>query len=169
MTRCVAGATTCDCQCGHDRLRRRVTVNGTIIDFVLDGQSVVRELHSGSTFGTYLTGPRGPEYRRDQAGTVRWYVFDGLGSVSGEVSPADVFTAARKLDANGAAACRQPGLDSDEPGAIVVPGRAAPRSVSRSLAAGESLPAGLSNPPAAPAPSPAWWQAGLRPLANLAA
>ncbi len=49
---------------------------------------------------TYLCGPRGPEYRRDDtqaegtysdstgthpAGKTRWYVYDGLGSVIGRI------------------------------------------------------------------------------------
>jgi YD repeat-containing protein len=55
-------------------------------DFILDGQSVVREKKDGVYKATYLTGPRGMEYRKDDAnGEVRWYLYDGLGSVIAEV------------------------------------------------------------------------------------
>jgi YD repeat-containing protein len=62
------------------------------------GDSVVRELRGGATHATYLHGPRGPEYRRDAAGNARWYLYDGLGSVLGEVDAAGNVTATRKLD-----------------------------------------------------------------------
>jgi len=54
---------------------------------------------------TYLIGPRGPEYRRDdQTQAIRWYLGacpgrsprDGLGSVLGEVDTAGNLTASRK-------------------------------------------------------------------------
>ena len=51
----------------------------------------------------YLPGPRGVEYRRDDvAGTVRWYVYDGLGSVMGEVSPDGTLTRTQSFDVYGA-------------------------------------------------------------------
>jgi RHS repeat-associated protein len=60
------------------------------------------ELAKVLNYATYLIGPRGPEYRRDDtAGTVRWYLFDGLGSVLGEVDPNGNITATRKLDVYG--------------------------------------------------------------------
>jgi len=63
----------------------------------------VRELQHGSSIATYLTGMRGPEYRRDDTpgGTVRWYVYDGLGSVVEEVDPSGNITASRKYDVYG--------------------------------------------------------------------
>jgi hypothetical protein len=63
-----------------------VTVGGntTTTDFILDGSMPVRERRNSANYATYLVGPRGPEYRRDDvAGTVRWYLYDGLGSVLG--------------------------------------------------------------------------------------
>jgi RHS repeat-associated protein len=62
----------------------------------------VRELLNGTVKATYLVGPRGPEYRRDdQAGTIRWYVYDGLGSVVGEVAPDGTLTRAQSFDVYG--------------------------------------------------------------------
>jgi RHS repeat-associated protein len=51
---------------------------------------------------TYLIGPRGPEYRYDhQSQTIRWYCYDGLGSVLAEVDPLGNLTASRKYDVYG--------------------------------------------------------------------
>jgi RHS repeat-associated protein len=62
----------------------------------------VCELLNGTVKATYLVGPRGPEYRRDdQAGTIRWYVYDGLGSVVGEVAPDGTLTRAQSFDVYG--------------------------------------------------------------------
>jgi RHS repeat-associated protein len=62
----------------------------------------VRELLNGTVKATYLVGPRGPEYRRDdQAGTIRWYVYDGLGSVVGEVAPDGTLTRSQSFDVYG--------------------------------------------------------------------
>jgi hypothetical protein len=70
---------------------------------VLDGQSAVRELKAGVSQATYLTGITGPCYRRDDiAGTIRWYLYDGLGSVLAEVDPSGTVTATRKYDVYGA-------------------------------------------------------------------
>jgi RHS repeat-associated protein len=68
---------------------------------VLDGQSVDRELQGSTVHATYLHGARGPEYRRDSTGNVRWYLYDGLGSVLGEVDPSGTITASRKYDVYG--------------------------------------------------------------------
>jgi RHS repeat-associated protein len=88
---------------GADGLRHRETVNGTVTDYVIDGQSAVRELRAGVSQATYLTGITGPCYRRDDiAGTIRWYLYDGLGSVLGEVDPNGTVTATRKYDVYGA-------------------------------------------------------------------
>ncbi len=62
---------------------------------------------------TYLSGPRGPEYRRDDTrteadgqghtfGVTRWYVYDGLGSVVGEVDPLGNLTCSDAYDVYGA-------------------------------------------------------------------
>jgi len=67
---------------------------------VLDGQTVVRERCENSNIATYLTSARGIEYRRDDTAedpgdptrhVVRWYLYDGLGSVIAEVGE-EVFT-----------------------------------------------------------------------------
>ncbi len=51
---------------------------------------------------TYLVGPRGPEYRRDDSsGAIRWYCYDGLGSVLGEVNTTGTLTATRSYDVYG--------------------------------------------------------------------
>jgi RHS repeat-associated protein len=68
---------------------------------VLDGQGVVRELQGSTVHATHLHGARGPEYRRDSSGNVRWYLYDGLGSVLGEVDPSGTITATRKYDVYG--------------------------------------------------------------------
>ena len=82
-------------------------MNGTTTDFVLDGQSVVREMRTvngtAAPYATYLQGPQGPMYRRDDtSGSVRWYVYDGLGSVVAEVDPNGSITSTRKYDVYGA-------------------------------------------------------------------
>jgi RHS repeat-associated protein len=106
LYQCVSGGTTSVYTYGADGLRRRaaVTVGGntTTTDFILDGAMPVRERRNSANYATYLVGPRGPEYRRDDvAGTVRWYLYDGLGSVLGEVDPSGNVTATRKYDVYG--------------------------------------------------------------------
>jgi hypothetical protein len=47
-------------------------MNGAATDYVLDDQSVVRDLAGEPSKATYLVGPQGPLYRRDdQAGSIR--------------------------------------------------------------------------------------------------
>ena len=80
------------------------TGQGTPIttDAVLDNSMMVREMRGGTAYATYLNGPRGPEYRRDDTtGAVKWYVYDGLGSVVGEIDPAGNMTATRYHDVYG--------------------------------------------------------------------
>ena len=73
-----------------------------------------KNLSTGAFFNsaTYLVGPRGPEYRRDDTATeldsqgrtvskCRWYVFDGLGSVVGEMDPSGNMTSSPKYDVYG--------------------------------------------------------------------
>ena len=89
---------------GADGLRHQSTVNGTVTDFALDGQFFVREMRGGTPYATYLTGPTGPLYRRDATGaTLRWYVYDGLGSVLGEVDANGSLDATRTYDVYGLA------------------------------------------------------------------
>lgn len=69
---------------------------------------MVREMQRGTDgqlhpTATYLNGPRGPEYRRDdETGQVKWYVYDGQGSVVGEMDPDGNYTASTKYDVYGA-------------------------------------------------------------------
>jgi RHS repeat-associated protein len=77
-------------------------VGANTTDHVLDSSMFVRALLNGTVKATYLVGARGPEYRRDdQAGTIRWYVYDGLGSVVGEVAPDGTLTRAQSFDVYG--------------------------------------------------------------------
>ena len=65
LVQCVNGSTTSTFTYAADGIRHRSVVNGTTTDFVLDASMFVRELRGGSAYATYLMGPRGPEYRRD--------------------------------------------------------------------------------------------------------
>jgi YD repeat-containing protein len=101
MATCAFSGNTCSYQYGADGLRHQSTVNGVTTNYVLDASMFVREqrIVSGqpTNYATYLMGPRGPEYRRDDTtGNVRWYLYDGLGSVLGEVDPSGNVTASRK-------------------------------------------------------------------------
>ncbi len=107
---------------GSDGLRRTSTVNGVTTYYVYDGQTLIREMKQNAqgvlqSTATYLCGPRGPEYRRDDtqaegtytdstgthpAGKTRWYVYDGLGSVVGEVDPSGNLTSSGTFDVYGA-------------------------------------------------------------------
>ena len=88
LVQCVYNGTMTTNTYACDGLRHRSVVGANTTDYVLDQTMQVRELLNGTVKATYLVGPRGPEYRRDdQAGTIRWYVYDGLGSVVGEVAP----------------------------------------------------------------------------------
>jgi len=104
-------------EAGATRLASQVTPASTATsittDYVYDGQNMVREMRNGVPTATYLTGPRGPEYRRDDTQTetdgqghafskTRWYVYDGLGSVVGEVDPLGNLTSSPKYDVYGA-------------------------------------------------------------------
>src|SRR5438309_9606444 len=63
---------------------------------------LVRERRNNANYATYLVGARGPEYRRDDvAGTVSWYIYDGLGSVVAEVNASGAVTSSRKYDVFG--------------------------------------------------------------------
>jgi len=102
LTQCVAGSNTTSFVYGCDGLRRRSTVGSMSTDYVLEGQAVVRERQGSSNIATYLQGARGSEYRRnDSTDAVRWYLYDGLGSVLGEVDGNGNVTASRKYDVYG--------------------------------------------------------------------
>ena len=86
-----------------------MTVNGTTTNFVIDGQNVVQEgyINRHGDFvsnATYINGERGVECRRDDtntAGTYEWYLYDGLGSVIGEVDASGNVTYTAKYDVFG--------------------------------------------------------------------
>ncbi|MGI4791253.1 MAG: RHS repeat-associated core domain-containing protein [Janthinobacterium lividum] len=118
LVSCAYNGSTTTNTYGADGLRRSSTVNGVTTYYVYDGQTLIREMQKNPTTGalfntaTYLTGPRGPEYRRDdtlqekdsQGNTVsktRWYVYDGLGSVVGELDPSGNMTSSPKYDVYG--------------------------------------------------------------------
>ena len=79
---------------------------------------LVQEQRGTGAFATYLNGARGPECRIDetqpgaetgytvnkttfQRGPTKWYVYDGLGSVVGEVDPSGNLTSSPKYDVYG--------------------------------------------------------------------
>lgn len=118
MRSCAYNGTTSTFTYGADGLRRSETANGITTYYVYDGQTLIREMHQNVQTGalynttTYLTGPRGMEYRRDDTATeldsqgrqvskTRWYVYDGLGSVVGEVDPSGNLTSSPKYDVYG--------------------------------------------------------------------
>ena len=103
MSKCVNGTNISSFTYDCDGIRHSSIVNGVSTDFVLDSNMFLRELHNGNVKATYFVGASGPAYRRDDAngGTVRWYLYDGLGSVLGEVDPNGNITARRKYDVYG--------------------------------------------------------------------
>ncbi len=122
LASCTSGGVTSTYTYGADGLRRTSTVNGVTTYYVYDGTMMVREMRQNAqrvlqSTATYLCGPRGPEYRRDDtqaegtytdstgthpAGKTRWYVYDGLGSVVGEVDPSGNLTSTGTFDVYGA-------------------------------------------------------------------
>ncbi len=123
LVSCTANGVTSTYTYGADGLRRSSTVNGVTTYYVYDGTMLVREMQQNAQgvlqpTATYLCGPRGPEYRRDDtqaegtytdsggvqhpAGKTRWYVYDGLGSVVGEVDPSGNLTSSGTFDVYGA-------------------------------------------------------------------
>jgi len=121
LVSCIVGGNTTAYKYGADGLRRQSTKNGVSTDYAYDGTMLVREGHaSGGSLTpatvtvTYFQGARGPEYRRDDTqtqvdgqghtfnGKASWYVFDGLGSVVGEVDPLGNLTSSPKYDVYGA-------------------------------------------------------------------
>ena len=118
MVSCTKAGVTSAYTYGPDGLRRSSTVNGVTTYYAYDGQTMIREMKKNAqnalfNAATYLQGPRGGEYRRDdtqteldsqgrQVSVCRWYVYDGLGSVVGEVDPAGSLTSSPKYDVYGA-------------------------------------------------------------------
>ena len=122
MTSCTlpSGGGTTTFTYGSDGLRRSKTsvVGGvsTTTDFVYDGTMLVRELVVGNgtiqgtyigeliTSVTYFQGPLGPAYRRNDlsGASPHWYVYNGLGSVVGEVDQLGNLDSYQEYDAYGA-------------------------------------------------------------------
>ena len=117
-----ANAATSNFVYGSDGIRHSstITTGGTTTstNFVLDASMFIREQRAGVNYATYLVGARGPEYRRQDsganAGQVRWYVYDGLGSVLAEVDPNGNITSKRKYDVYGLV--RNAGVAGDNAG-----------------------------------------------------
>lgn len=110
LYQCVMNSNTTVNTYASDGLRHRtaVTTGGTTTttDYVLDNSLFIREQTPVNglqvNVATYLVGLRGPEYRRDDStGTIKWYCYDGLGSVVAEVSPSGTLTATRAYDVYG--------------------------------------------------------------------
>jgi RHS repeat-associated protein len=105
MVGCVYGGTTSSFVYGSDGIRRQSTVGTKTTDYVTVNSLFVREVDhvTNAVAATYLSGPRGPEYRRDDStGAVRWYAVDALGSVLCETDNSGNVTASRKYDVYGA-------------------------------------------------------------------
>ena len=112
MVSCAYNGNTLTFDYGSDGLRRSETLTSggqsVTTYYVYDGQSLVMEETKNAQgvltpSATYLNGPRGPEYKKDETtGLVKWYVYDGLGSVIGEVDPSGNVTYSAKYDVYGA-------------------------------------------------------------------
>ena len=64
---------------------------------------MVQEFKNDVASATYINGPRGTECRIDEStGEYTWYMYDGLGSVIGEVGSTGNVTSTRLYDAFGA-------------------------------------------------------------------
>lgn len=63
--------------------------------------SIIAMAFASAVSATYLIGPRGPEYKRDAAGNVKWNSYDGLGSMLGEVDANGNLTATKSYDVFG--------------------------------------------------------------------
>ena len=101
---CITAVNTSNFVYGADGIRRQSMVNGTTTDFIVDNSLFIRERNhaTGVNLVTYLVGFRGPEYRRDDVtNQLSWYVYDGLGSVLGEVNANGSIISSRKYDVYG--------------------------------------------------------------------
>ena len=104
-----------------------MTVGGVTTDYAYDGTMLVREFQINQQTGllapsvTYMAGPMGPCCRINEQnqsegyypagvtsttpltrGVTRWYVYDGLGSVIGELDANNNMTTSRQYDVYGA-------------------------------------------------------------------
>jgi len=127
LVSCTKGGVTSSFTYGADGLRRSSTVNGITTYYAYDGTTMIRErkknVNTGVLFNTatYLQGMRGTECRIDETqqtegyynpvysypnqmharGVSKWYVYDGLGSVVGEVDVNGNLTSSPKYDVYG--------------------------------------------------------------------
>jgi hypothetical protein len=115
---CAANGTTSAFTYGSDGLRKRGIVTATDggktqTDYVYDGSMQVEEIvkyfsPTGAALDnpvtiTYFQGPSGPLYRKASTeADPHWYVYDGLGSVVGEVGVVGNLTATKLVDVYGA-------------------------------------------------------------------
>ncbi len=109
LVSCTYNGTTSMFTYGADGLRRSMNVNsGTTTHYAYDGQNIAQEGHFDErdnyiTDVSYLSGPRGTECRIDEnTGVTKWYLYDGLDSVIGEVDEDGNVTYTAKYDVYGA-------------------------------------------------------------------
>jgi len=135
LVSCIINGNTSTYKYGADGLRRQKTTNGATTDYAYDGTMMVREgratggsLTPATITATYFQGASGPCYRRDDTqsqtdgqghtfGKTGWYVYDGLGSVVGEVDPGGNLTSSPKYDVYGAVRAN-PGMASTRQGFV---------------------------------------------------
>ena len=112
------GSTTSAFVYGSDGMRKKGVVTNsdgtkTRTDYVYDASMLVEEIvqhfeGSGNALDspntiTYLQGASGPLYRKASGeADPHWYLYDGLGSVVGEVDPTGSVTASKLFDVYGA-------------------------------------------------------------------
>jgi RHS repeat-associated protein len=115
LVQCTANGNKCQYVYGADGLRRQQTVTDSTgvhtTNFMLDGNMNVEDVRLPTSNGdpekveTYVTGPRGPECRIETigGGVPQWnyYLYDGLGSVVGEIAQGGGFNSFRAYDVYG--------------------------------------------------------------------
>jgi len=127
MVSCTYRGQTTTFTYGSDGLRRSMTVGGVTTYYAYDGTVLVREFQTNQQTGllapsvTYMVGPMGPCCRINEQnqsegyypagvtsttpltrGVTRWYVYDGLGSVIGELDADNNMTTSGQYDVYGA-------------------------------------------------------------------
>ncbi|MCC6446955.1 MAG: RHS repeat-associated core domain-containing protein [Armatimonadetes bacterium] len=89
-----------------------MTVGTTTTDYILDGSNVIQEKVGTTVTARYMSGNRGPEYRRGISTPPEWYVFDGLGSVVATVSDSGVVQSTKQFDVYGSVRASSGGTPS---------------------------------------------------------
>ncbi|MCC6446953.1 MAG: RHS repeat-associated core domain-containing protein [Armatimonadetes bacterium] len=89
-----------------------MTVGTTTTDYILDSSNVIQEKVGTTVTARYMSGNRGPEYRRGISTPPEWYVFDGLGSVVATVSDNGVVQSTKQYDGYGAVRASSGGTPS---------------------------------------------------------